>query len=110
MQTRETITLDAKAQQRLLVLTHVLAGELDIGEAAAYLRARGTWDTLIFDPSARSRAATASSSLTATGPSSSTSRGGSSSARSLTARSSRLRVTAAEATEVERANHDQAAA
>ena len=38
MQTRETITLDAKAQQRLLVLTHVLAGELDIGEAAAYLR------------------------------------------------------------------------
>ena len=38
MQTRETITLDAKAQQRLLVLTHVLAGELDPGEAAAYLQ------------------------------------------------------------------------
>ena len=38
MQTRETITLDAKAQQRLLVLTHVLAGELDVGEAGAYLR------------------------------------------------------------------------
>ena len=38
MQTRETITLDAKAQQRLLVLTHALAGELDIGDAAAYLR------------------------------------------------------------------------
>lgn len=38
MQTRETITLDAKAQQRLLVLTHVLAGELDPGEAAAHLQ------------------------------------------------------------------------
>ena len=38
MQTRETITLDAKAQQRLLVLTHVLAGELDPGEAARYLQ------------------------------------------------------------------------
>lgn len=38
MKTRETITLDARAQQRLLVLTHVLAGELDIGEAAAYLQ------------------------------------------------------------------------
>ncbi len=38
MQTRETITLDVKAQQRLLVLAHVLAGELDVGEAAAYLR------------------------------------------------------------------------
>ena len=38
MQTRETITLDAKAQQRLLVLTHVLAGELEVGDAAAYLR------------------------------------------------------------------------
>lgn len=38
MQTRETIILDARAQQRLLVLAHVLAGELDIGEAAAYLR------------------------------------------------------------------------
>lgn len=35
---RETITLDARTQQRLLVLTHVLAGELDTGDAAAYLR------------------------------------------------------------------------
>lgn len=38
METRETITLDAQTQQRLLVLAHVLAGELDAGEAAAYLR------------------------------------------------------------------------
>jgi transposase len=38
METRETITLDAPAQQRLLVLTHVLAGELAINDAAAYLR------------------------------------------------------------------------
>ena len=38
METKETITLDAKAQQRLLVLTHVLAGELAIADAAAYLR------------------------------------------------------------------------
>src|SRR5664280_914271 len=38
MKTRETITLDAKAQQRLLVLAHVLAGELAIADAAAYLR------------------------------------------------------------------------
>jgi transposase len=38
METRETITLDARAQQRLLVLTHVLAGELAIEDAAAYLR------------------------------------------------------------------------
>jgi len=38
METRETITLDAKAQQRLLVLAHVLAGELAIADAAAYLR------------------------------------------------------------------------
>lgn len=38
MKTRETITLDARAQQRLLVLAHVLAGELDVGEAAAYLQ------------------------------------------------------------------------
>jgi transposase len=37
METRETITLDTRAQQRLLVLTHVLAGELDEREAAAYL-------------------------------------------------------------------------
>ena len=28
METRDTITLDAKAQQRILVLAHVLAGEL----------------------------------------------------------------------------------
>ena len=38
METRETITLDARAQQRLLVLAHLLAGELEVGEAAAYLR------------------------------------------------------------------------
>jgi hypothetical protein len=37
MKTRETITLDARAQQRLLVLTHVLAGELAVTDAAAYL-------------------------------------------------------------------------
>jgi len=37
METRETITLDAQAQQRLLVLTHVLAGELAVEVAAAYL-------------------------------------------------------------------------
>jgi transposase len=37
METRETITLDAQAQQRLLVLTHVLAGELTVEVAAAYL-------------------------------------------------------------------------
>jgi len=38
METRETITLDARAQQRLLVLAHVLAGELDVGDAAVCLR------------------------------------------------------------------------
>jgi hypothetical protein len=38
METRETITLDARTQQRLLVLTHVLAGELTIDAAAAYPR------------------------------------------------------------------------
>ncbi|MHB8960703.1 MAG: ISNCY family transposase [Candidatus Limnocylindrales bacterium] len=38
MEKRETITLDARAQQRLLVLTHVLAGELDVGDAAACLQ------------------------------------------------------------------------
>ena len=38
MTPRETITLDAHAQQRLFVLTHVLAGELTLDEAAAYLR------------------------------------------------------------------------
>lgn len=35
--TRETITLDARAQRRLAVLTHVLAGELTADEAARYL-------------------------------------------------------------------------
>lgn len=38
METRETIALDARAQQRLGVLTHVLAGRLTAAEAAAYLR------------------------------------------------------------------------
>jgi hypothetical protein len=38
METRETITLDGKAQQRLGALTHVLAGRLTVREAAAYLR------------------------------------------------------------------------
>jgi hypothetical protein len=38
METRETITLDARTQQRLMVLTHVIAGELTLDEAAAYLR------------------------------------------------------------------------
>jgi hypothetical protein len=38
METRETIRLDARAQQRLGVLTHVLAGRLTAAEAAAYLR------------------------------------------------------------------------
>ncbi len=41
MTTRETITLDTRAQQRLLVLAHVLAGELAIADAAAYLRLSG---------------------------------------------------------------------
>jgi transposase len=41
METRETITLDARAQQRLLVLSHVLAGELDERDAAAYLGLSG---------------------------------------------------------------------
>ena len=36
--TRETISLDSRAQQRLYVLTHVLAGELSADEAAAVLR------------------------------------------------------------------------
>ena len=35
---RETITLDARAQQRLAVLTHLVAGRLTLHEAAAYLR------------------------------------------------------------------------
>jgi transposase len=38
METREAITLDARTQQRLMVLAHVLAGELTLDEAAAYLR------------------------------------------------------------------------
>ena len=37
MEKRETITLDARAQQRLAVMSHVLAGELSPAEAAAYL-------------------------------------------------------------------------
>jgi transposase len=38
METRETITLDARAQQRLNVLNHVLADELTLNEAARVLR------------------------------------------------------------------------
>ena len=38
MKTREAITLDARAQRRLYVLNHVLAGELTGEEAAAFLR------------------------------------------------------------------------
>jgi transposase len=37
METREAITLDGRAQQRLLVLNHVLAGELSGEEAARFL-------------------------------------------------------------------------
>ena len=37
METREAITLDTRAQQRLYVLNHVLAGELTAAEAAGYL-------------------------------------------------------------------------
>jgi hypothetical protein len=37
METRETITLDSQAQQRLAVLAHVLAGEISVAEAAAIL-------------------------------------------------------------------------
>jgi len=37
METREAITLDARAQQRLVVLTHVLAGELSVAAAAGVL-------------------------------------------------------------------------
>ena len=37
METREAITLDGQAQQRLWVLNHVLTGELTAREAAAYL-------------------------------------------------------------------------
>lgn len=36
--TRETITLDSRAQQRLYVLNHLLAGELSIDEASRVLR------------------------------------------------------------------------
>jgi hypothetical protein len=38
METRETITLDSKAQQRLYVLTHLLAGEVTLAQGAAVLR------------------------------------------------------------------------
>lgn len=38
METREAITLDTGAQQRLLVLTHVMAGELSREEATEVLR------------------------------------------------------------------------
>jgi transposase len=41
MDTRETITLDARSQQRLLVLTHILAGELEPEAGAAILRLSG---------------------------------------------------------------------
>ena len=37
METRE-ISLDVRAQQRVMVLTHVVAGELTLDEAATYLR------------------------------------------------------------------------
>lgn len=37
METREAITLDTRAQQRLVVLSHLLAGELDGAAAAAVL-------------------------------------------------------------------------
>jgi hypothetical protein len=37
MKTRETIALDARAQQRLIVLTHLAAGELDLVAAALAL-------------------------------------------------------------------------
>ncbi|MBA2488656.1 MAG: ISNCY family transposase [Chloroflexi bacterium] len=37
MDTRETITLDARARQRHTVLTHLLTGELTLAEAATYL-------------------------------------------------------------------------
>ena len=38
METRETITLDGRAQQRLQILTHVLAGDLTLDEAAHVVR------------------------------------------------------------------------
>ena len=37
METREAITLDTKAQQRLAVLTHVLVGELALETAATWV-------------------------------------------------------------------------
>lgn len=37
MRTRETVKLDSRAQHRVLVLNHVLAGELKASEAAGYL-------------------------------------------------------------------------
>lgn len=37
MDTREAITLDGRAQQRLVILNHILAGELSAAEAATYL-------------------------------------------------------------------------
>jgi transposase len=37
MKTRETIALDARAQQRLILLTHLAAGELDLATAAQAL-------------------------------------------------------------------------
>ena len=36
--TRETISLDDRAQQRLYILSHVLAGELSVAEAAVVVR------------------------------------------------------------------------
>jgi hypothetical protein len=38
--TRETITLDARTQQRLVALTHLVAGEPTVEEAATYLGSR----------------------------------------------------------------------
>jgi len=38
METRETISLDSRAQHRLYVLTHLLAGALTADEAARVLR------------------------------------------------------------------------
>ncbi len=55
MTTRETITLDTRAQQRLLVLTHVLAGELAIADAAAYLRLSGRQVTRLAERRCRAR-------------------------------------------------------
>lgn len=48
METRETITLDSRAQQRLYVLNHVLTGELTAEEASRVLRCseRTVWRLL----------------------------------------------------------------